>query len=135
VVKMKKYFAPDLQFVPYNQANGKPLTREGLLMTMVHPGLHERLTPRDYVIDLKQKIVVAQFEVQFSDQPSGKVWPPKQASAHYFLDVGEDDQIKINKIVYFMEQRPPEESSFRPLWAEYRDREIKENKALLAKLK
>ncbi len=123
---MKQYFTPDLEFWGYNQPGpgSRPSTREQLLMTMVHPGLHEHLTPRDYVVDLKQLMVVVQFQVQFSDEPSGKLWPPKQASAHYHLILDENKELKIKKILYFMEHRPPEESDYRELWAKYRDQEL-----------
>lgn len=120
-MNMKKYFTPDLEFWAYNQPGERPSSREALLMTMVHPGLHEHLTPREYVVDLKQLIVVVQFQVQFSDQPSGKVWPPKQTSTHYHLVLDEKKDLKIKKILYFMEHRPPEESSYRVLWAKYRE--------------
>ena len=134
-VKMKQFFADDLEFVPLNMAGAKPLNREGLLLTMIHPGLHEHLTPRQYVIDLQKMIVVAHFQVQFSDEPSGQVWPPKQASAHYYLAQDSRGDLKIKKIIYFMEQRPPEESNFRPLWAKYREKELAANPKLAAQLK
>jgi hypothetical protein len=31
----------------------RPMSREALLMTMVHPGLHEELAPREYIVDVK----------------------------------------------------------------------------------
>ncbi len=124
VPKMKEYFTPDLEFWGYNQPRERPSNREALLMTMVHPGLHEHLTPREYIVDLKQLIVVVQFTVQFSDEPSGKVWPAKQTSTHYHLILDENKELKIKKIMYFMEHRPPEESDYRDLWAKYRDQEL-----------
>jgi hypothetical protein len=126
VPNMKSYFTPDLEFWAYNQPGKRPSSRETLLMSMVHPGLHEHLTPREYVVDLKQLIVVVQFQVQFSDQPSGKVWPPKQTSTHYHLVLDENKELKIKKIIYFMEHRPPEESSYRELWTRYRERALAE---------
>jgi hypothetical protein len=128
-VGMQKYFTPDLEFWAYNQPGDRPLSRNALLMSMVHPGLHEHLTPREYVVDLKQMIVVVQFQVQFSDQPSGKVWPPKQASTHYFLVVDENKELKIKKIVYFMENKPSGGSDYRELWAKYREQALAEQKA------
>lgn len=128
VPNMTRYFTPDLEFWAYNQVGPKPSSREQLLMTMVHPGLHEHLTPRGYVIDLKQLIVVVQFQVQFSDKPSGRVWPAKQASTHYHLVLDENQELKIEKILYFMELRPPEESSYRELWMKYRDEALAKQK-------
>jgi hypothetical protein len=125
---MKKYFTPDLEFWGYNQPGGRPSSREALLLTMVHPGLHEHLTPREYVVDLKQMIVVVQFQVQFSDEPSGKVWPPKQTSTHYYLVLDENKELMIKKILYFMEHRPPEEASYKELWAKYREQALAEQR-------
>jgi hypothetical protein len=128
VANMQKYFTPDLEFWAYNQPGDRPASLNSLLRSMVHPGLHEQLTPREYVVDLKQMIVVVQFQVQFSDQPSGKVWPPKQTSTHYFLTLDEKKELKIKKIAYFMEYRSPEESSYKELWSKYRDQALAEQK-------
>jgi len=135
VVKMKQYFTPDLEFWPYNMSGPKPSYREALLITMVHPGLHEHLTPLEYTVDLSKMIVVVQFKVQFADVPSGKVWPPKFTSTHYHLVLDETDQPKIKKIIYFMEHRPVEESVYRSLWTEYREKEFAEHGKLTSELK
>ncbi len=66
-----------------------PQNRDTLLASFVHPGLHETLIPRYYVVDVKQMIVVVQFEIRFSDEPTGQTWPPIQASAHYHLVLDE----------------------------------------------
>lgn len=134
VPNMEKHFAPDLEFWPYNMSGTtKPLSREGLLRTMVHPGLHEELTPREYVIDLNRLVVVVHFQLQFTDQPSGRVWPAKQASAHYHLVLDKNKELKIKKIVYFTERAAPEEAKgqeeMMALWAKYRDKELKEHGA------
>ena len=126
VPQMDKYFTPDLEFWGYNSPGKRPSTKEELLMTMVHPGLHEHLTPREYLVDLKKMIVVVQFQVQFSDQPSGKVWPAKQTSTHYHLVLDENKELKIKTILYFMEHRPAEESDYKVLWAKYRDQALAE---------
>jgi hypothetical protein len=131
VPNMEKYFAPDLQFWPYNMANTKqPSSREELLMTMVHPGLHEELTPREYIVDLKRMVVVVQFQLQFTDEPSGRVWPAKQASAHYHLALDENKRLKIKKIVYFTERGSPDEAASQTelmvLWKKYREQALAE---------
>jgi hypothetical protein len=130
VPNMEKFFTPDLEFWPYNMANTKrPLSREELLMTMVHPGLHEELTPRYYVVDEGQKIVVVQFQLQFNDEPSGTVFPPRQASAHYHLTLDENKNLKIKKILYFTEPRPPDEpNTLMELWRKYREKALSEQK-------
>jgi hypothetical protein len=131
VPNMEKYFTPDLEFWSYNMPDVKrPSSREDLLMTMVHPGLYEELTPREYVVDLRQLIVVAQFQLQFTDEPSGKVWPAKQASAHYHLVRDGQTGLKIKKILYFTEYRSPEETgNLRELWKNYRDKALQESRA------
>ena len=126
VPNMEKYFTPDLQFWPYNMAGPKqPASREALLMTMVHPGLHEELTPREYIVDLKRMVVVVQFQLQFNDEPSGKVWPPWQASAHYHLVADKKDFLKIKKIVYFTEAHSADDSAgLMDLWKQYREKAL-----------
>jgi len=128
VPNMEKYFTPDLEFWSYNMPDvERPSTREALLMTMVHPGLHEELTPQYYVVDLKKMIVVVQFQIQFTDEPSGTVWPARQASAHYHLVLDENKDLKIKKIVYFTEYRPPDETApLRELWKKYREQALAE---------
>lgn len=128
VSNMEKFFAPDLQFWPYNMADTKqPMSREALLMTMVHPGLHEELTPKYYVVDLKQMVVVVQFQLEFTDEPSGRVWPARQASAHYHVMLDKNKNLKIKKIVYSTERHAPEETApLMELWKKYREEAIAE---------
>jgi hypothetical protein len=128
VPNMQQYFAPDMEFWPYNMAGTEhPSSREDLLMTMVHPGLHEELTPREYIVDLKRLVTVVQFQLQFNDEPSGQVWPAKQASAHYHLVLDEDKNLKIKKIVYFTEAGLPGESgSMMEIWRKYREEALAE---------
>jgi hypothetical protein len=130
---MEKYFTPDLQFWPYNMPDTKgPSSREDLLRSMIHPGLHEELTPREYVIDMKRMVVVVQFQLQFNDEPSGRVWLAKQASCHYHLVLDKNKELKIKKIVYFIERASPDEAKdqeeMMKLWSKYRDKALKEKK-------
>jgi hypothetical protein len=126
VPNMRKYFAPELEFWPYNMAGAeRPTSREALLMTMVHPGLHEELSPREYTIDLQRLVVVVQFQLQFNDEASGKVWPPKQASAHYYMTLDASKNLKIKKIVYFTEASLPGESGgMMEIWRQYREKAL-----------
>ena len=110
VPNLKKYFAPDLQFCMYTgrlSLEG-PLSRDRLLISFIHPGLHEEIVPQYYAIDERRMIAVVQFEVCFVDEISGKTWPPKQASAHYHLAVEENGELKIKKIQYWTETFPPD---------------------------
>jgi hypothetical protein len=130
---MEKYFTMDLQFWPYNMPDTRgSSSREDLLRSMIHPGLHEELTPREYVIDMKRMVVVVQFQLQFTDEPSGRVWPAKQASCHYHLVLDKNKELKIKKIVYFIERASPDEAKgqeeMMALWAKYRDKALKEKK-------
>jgi hypothetical protein len=122
VPNMQQFFTPDMEFWPYNMAGAeRPAYRSDLLMTMVHPGLHEELTPCEYAIDLKRMVVVVQFQLQFNDEPSGQVWPARQASAHYYLVLDENKNLKIKKIVYFTEASAPGETgNMMELWMKYR---------------
>ena len=85
VPNLKKYFTSDFEFLMHTapaQASNKPMSRDALLMSFVHPGLQEEILPRTYVIDSRQMRVAVQFEIRFRDEPSGKNWAPIQASAH-----------------------------------------------------
>jgi hypothetical protein len=107
VPNLKKYFAADLELVMHT-APSSPLqmSRDALLLSFVHPGLQEDIMPRHYVIDVMQMIIAVQFEINFSDQPSGNKWPPLQASAHYQLIVDEDKILKIKKSITGRERSP-----------------------------
>lgn len=119
VPNLKKYFAPDMELMMYTGPSGpKPMSLDALLISFVHPGLHEDITPRCYVIDLKQLIVAVQFEIGFADKPSGKVWPRLQASAHYHLVTDKDGDLKIRNIFYWTEALP--EDLF-DIWAQRRN--------------
>ena len=109
VPNLKRYFASDLELMMYTAPSAppvKPMSRDALLISFVHPGLQEDIVPQYYVIDLKQMIVAVQFEIRFSDRPSGKKWHPLQASAHYHLMTDENKDLKIRKILYWTEALP-----------------------------
>jgi hypothetical protein len=131
VPEMMKFFTPDLEFWSFNMPAGsvpRPSSRDQLLMTMVHPGLHEHLEPREYIIDLKRMMVVVQFQLSFIDEVSGTKWPPKQASAHYYLVPDDNTGFKIKKIQYFTEASVPETTSptSRELWKKYKEKALEE---------
>jgi len=127
VVNLKKYFTSDFEFMMYTAPSffKPPLSREELLMLFVHPGLHEKLTPQHYVVDVKQMIVVVQFQLQFTDEPSGKAFPTKQASAHYHLILDENKDLMIKKIQYWTESSPPDVMApMYALWTEYKEKAL-----------
>jgi hypothetical protein len=109
VPRLKKYFTSDfelLMYTPPSQGPMKPMSRDALLISFVHPGLQEDILPHHYAIDLSQMIVAVQFEIRFSDKPSGKNWAPIQASAHYHLTTGEAGALGIRRIEYWTEALP-----------------------------
>jgi hypothetical protein len=121
VPKLKKFFAPDLELTMYSIPSPQPrepMTRDALLMSFIHPGLQEDLIPRYYSVDVKQLIVFVHFEIRFSDKPSGKIWDPLQASAHYHLIVDENRDLKIQKINYWTEPLPEDLFEY---WTKRRD--------------
>ena len=105
VAQLSRYFAPDMQFCMYTPPPfmTPPLSREELLMTFVHPGIYERLSPQYYVIDVESLHAVVQFELQFTHNASGTTWRPLQASAHYHLRQNADGALVIGKILYWTE--------------------------------
>lgn len=121
VPNLAKYFSPDLELTMYTGPASPPakcMSRDALLVSFVHPGLFEEIIPKYYAIDLKQMIVVVQFEIRFSDKPSGKIWPPIQASAHYHLETDESSDIRIRSIHYWTEALPGDLFEF---WGKYRE--------------
>ena len=121
VSNLRKYFTPDFELMMYTAPGSgprKPMSRDALLMSFVHPGLQEDIVPHYYAVDLKQMIVAVQFEIHFEDRPSGNTWPPIQASAHYHLAVNESGQLIIRRIYYWTEALPAEVFEF---WARHRE--------------
>ena len=121
VPNLKRYFTPDLELMMYTAPSPppvKPMSRDALLLSFVHPGLQEDILPRCYVIDVKQMIVVVQFEIRFRDKPSRKEWIPLQASAHYHLVMDEKKELKIRRIHYWTEALPADVFEF---WSKHRD--------------
>jgi hypothetical protein len=121
VPNLKKYFASDMELMMYTSPSSPPaklMTRDALLISFIHPGLYEEITPRCYAIDLKQMIVAVQFEIRFADKPSGTKWAPLQASAHYHLVVDKNKDLKIKRIYYWTETLP--EDLFE-IWAQRRN--------------
>jgi hypothetical protein len=121
VPKLKKYFTDDFELMMYTAPSPpprKPMSRDALLISFVHPGLQEDILPRHYAIDLEQMIVAVQFEIRFYDKPSGKKWPMLQASAHYHLTTDEKQNLKIRRIQYWTETLPEDLFSY---WTVHRD--------------
>ena len=125
VPNLNKYFSPDLELTMYTApASSSKITisRNDLLMSFVHPGLYEDIIPKYYVIDVSQMIVVVQFEIRFSDEPSEREWAPLQASVHYHLMFDENRDLKIERIYYWTETLPEDLFVF---WAKRREEALR----------
>ncbi len=109
VTGRRKYFTDDFQFWMYTPPPfiTPPLSRDELLLTFVHPGIHEKLTPKYYTIDLDRTVAVVQFELCFTHKASGRSWRPLQASAHYHFRTGDGGELRIEKILYWTESHRP----------------------------
>jgi len=124
VRNMEKYFTEDLQFVSYILNVKRPDDRTGLLNSMVHPGLFEELKPEEIIIDEKNKGVAVILRVQFREEPTGTVFPAKHNCAHYQLVEDKSGELKIKKISYFAEHRPPDEPDMKTLMKKYREQAL-----------
>ena len=122
-VNLRKYFTPDFMFHMYTPPPffQSPLSRDKFLMLFVHPGLYEAFKLGHYVIDLKRMRVVVQFEIQFVDEVSGESFPSKQCSAHYWLELDGNKDLRIKEIKYWTESSVPDEATpLQKLWIERR---------------
>ena len=119
VPNLKKLFTPDFQLIMHTPPSQSPLimSRDALLISFIHPGLQEDIVPGCYVIDTRQMVTAVQFEILFHDAPSGKKWPPIQASAHYHLVVDDNKNLQIRRIEYWTEVLP---NDVFEIWAQRR---------------
>ena len=124
VPNMKKYFTDDLQFISYILGVKRPDDREGLLNSMVHPGLLEDLNPEEIIIDVKNKAVAVNLRVQFKEVSTDTLFPAKHNCALYQLVDDDSGSWKIRKISYFTEHRPPEEPDMKSLMRKYREQAL-----------
>jgi hypothetical protein len=119
---MAKYFTPDMQFISYILGVKRPDNREGLLNSMNHPGLFEELAPEDITLDIRRKAAAIILRVQFRETSTGTVFPVKHNCAHYEFIEDEAGELKIKKITYFTEHRPPDEPDMKALMMKYRQK-------------
>lgn len=124
VPNMEKYFSEDLQFISYMLNVKRPDDRNGLLNTMVHPGLLEELKPEDVIIDEKNKAVAVILRVQFREESTGTVFPAKHNCAVYNLIEDGNSELKIRRISYFTEHRSPDEPDMKNLMKKYREQAL-----------
>ncbi len=113
VDRMKKYFTPDVRFIPYVAdfgGPGKAVTNRDDFFGMFtgHPAVYERFEPEDIVVDEKRMVVVALLNVALFDTESGRVLLKKSYLPHYQLVFDDKNEIKIKSIMFFWEALPPE---------------------------
>ncbi len=125
VPNLRKYFSEDLELMMYTAPSSPPglsMSRDELLISFVHPGLQEDIDPQHCVIDTRKMMVAVQFKIRFTDKPTGTKWRSVQASAHYHLKIGEDQNLKIAKIYYWTEALPEDLFEF---WSRHREKALK----------
>jgi len=86
--------------------------------------LDGRLKPEEIIIDEKNKGVAVILRVQFREEPTGTVFPAKHNCAHYQLVEDKSGELKIKKISYFAEHRPPDEPDMKTLMKKYREQAL-----------
>ena len=109
--RMKEFFAPNLRFIPYIAGIGGPegsfhSADEFINTAKSHPAWYERLIPDDITIDERRNTVVVLFRMEVVDVNKNEIAIKKSALAHYQLILDENEDIKINKILFFWEVMP-----------------------------
>jgi hypothetical protein len=119
---MLKYYTPDIGLYAYNVDAPRPNDLDRILQSMTHPGLHEEFTPNYYVVDEKRHVIVVQMQNTFTEEAIHKTYPPKQLSVHYHLVQDENQEFKINKILFFPEARSSKDVNMMELIKKYREK-------------
>jgi hypothetical protein len=76
---------------------------------------------------VKRKAAAVILKVQFREEPTGTVFPAKHNCAHYEFTDDENGGLKIKKITYFTEHRPPDEPDMKTLMKKYREKALKDD--------
>ena len=119
--RMKNYFAPDLQFIPYIAGIGGPeggfkSRDEFIQKAKTHPSWYEKLIPDDLTIDERKKAVVVRFRMEIVDIKKNEIVIRRNAIAHYELILDEESNIKIKTIRFFWEVLPEGVKEFYELY-------------------
>lgn len=112
VHRMDKYFAPDMEFIPYVASlkgpKGSVNNREDFYKILAgHPSSYETFVPEDIVIDDKRGVVVVLLKVQVFDSKTKEVLLRKSYLPWYKLILDENKNINIKTIRFFWEVMPP----------------------------
>ena len=109
---MDRFFAPDMEFIPYvatlKDPKGMVNSREDFYQILAgHPTSYETFVPEDIVIDDKRGVVVVLLRVQVFDSETNEVLLKKSYLPWYQLILDEEENIKIKTIQFFWEVMPP----------------------------
>ena len=108
IQEMYKYYAPDLEFVPYVAGLEHMTSRDEFLETMSsHPSSFETIVPEDVIIDEKRAVVAVLAKTEVTDWGTGDVLVKKSYLPRYYLTLDENRDIKIKKLEFFWEVLPP----------------------------
>lgn len=113
VHEMDKYFAPDLNFVPYMYVFGgpdRPITgREDFYRLLTgHPNDYEQFEVLDVFVDEKRMVAVAYLLATILDAKTDEVLVRKHYLPQYELALDEKNALKIKTVRFFWEASPPE---------------------------
>jgi hypothetical protein len=106
--RMSEYFAPELEFIPYD-GNPPFHGREEFLKVNTHPPIQETLTQGELAIDERKGIVAAMVKTELKHKASGEIRLSAWFNAFYYLKPDEDGSFRIKKIVFFFERTPETE--------------------------
>lgn len=109
---MDRFFAPDMEFIPYvatlKGPKGTVNSREDFYGILAgHPTSYETFVPEDISIDARRGVVVVLLRVQVFDAETNEVLLRKSYLPWYQLVLDEEKNIKIKKIQFFWEQMLP----------------------------
>lgn len=109
--RMNDYFTPDFEFVGYVGAPQGPKvmpSRDDFLQFDIsHPSSYERLTPEDFTVDERRKVVVVIIKFEAVERATGKVLAQERGISHYQFVTDENNTIKIKRLLFFPERVPP----------------------------
>jgi hypothetical protein len=115
--KMYEFYSPRLQVINTLSKPSKFNREEFLQFTSVHPHFTDTPNPEHIIIDEKQKRVAVLVRTDFTLKETGESFI-QMMSAHYILELDENNTIKIREILMFPQPAPPGEPDIEVLLAE-----------------
>jgi hypothetical protein len=105
--RMDEYFSPDFEFIPYSNVPPVKGRDDWYRLLLSHPSGYEKLSPEDYIIDDRRKVVVVKIKAEISDSTTREVLVSKRYCARYALYLDETHTIKIRSMEFFWEVLSP----------------------------